>query len=143
MKSYGFTLIELMVTVAIVGILAAVALPSYTRYIQKGKVVEATNLLSVSRVQLEQYYQDNKNYGSTATACGNNVGTLTGDSFNFSCNWGDNGTSQGFLITATGKNAMNGFQFTVDQDNARKTVEFSGASNLPKDCWIYTSGDSC
>jgi type IV pilus assembly protein PilE len=68
---------------------------------------------------------------------------LTGDSFDFSCNWGDNGTAQGFLITATGKNAMNGFQFTVDQDNVRKTVEFPGASNLPKDCWIYTSGDSC
>jgi len=143
MKSSGFTLIEVMVTMAIIGILAAVAFPSYTRYIQKGKIVEATNQLSVSRVQLEQYYQDNKDYGSTAAACGNSIGALTGDSFDFDCNWGTVGNDQGFLITATGKAGMINFKFTVDQDNTRKTVEFPGAGTLPKDCWIYSPGDSC
>ena len=42
MKSFrGFTLIEMMITVAIVAILAAIAVPSYSAYIQRGKIVEA------------------------------------------------------------------------------------------------------
>lgn len=134
---------ELLVTVAIVGILAAIALPSYTAYVQRGKIVEATTQLSTSRVQLEQYYQDNKSYGSSAANCGNSIGTLTGTSFNFTCSWGTVGTNQGFLITATGTNSMSNFAFTVNQENAKETTAFPGASGLPKLCWIIRPGDSC
>ena len=109
MKNRGFTLIELLVAIAIIGILAAVALPAYTQYLQRGRIVEATGQLSTYRVQLEQYYQDNKNYGSTATVCGNSIGTASGDAFDFACNWGAGANNQGFLLTATGKNSMAGF----------------------------------
>ena len=60
----GFTLIEVMITVAIVAILAAVAVPQYTRYIQRGNLVEATNALAEYRVRMEQFYQDNGSYGA-------------------------------------------------------------------------------
>lgn len=143
MRVNGFTLIELMITVAIVAILATIALPSYTAYVQRGRITEATNELSTFRVQLEQYYQDNKNYGSSAGACGNNIGTSVGDAFDFSCNWGAGGTSQSYLITATGKGSMAAFAFTIDQDNARQTTAFPGASGLPKDCWLLRAGDTC
>ena len=58
----GFTLIEVMVVVAIVGILAAVAYPSYQDYVTRGQIAEGTSTLADTRVRLEQFFQDNRTY---------------------------------------------------------------------------------
>jgi prepilin-type N-terminal cleavage/methylation domain-containing protein len=52
----GFTLIELMIVVAVVGILTAIAVPSYTNYVIRGKIPEATSQLASKRVQMEQFF---------------------------------------------------------------------------------------
>jgi type IV pilus assembly protein PilE len=139
----GFTLIELMITVAIVAIIASVAYPQYTDYVRRSHLVEATGLLSTTRVRLEQYYQDNRNYGSSATTCG--VAVPTGDYFTFSCTWGSGGTSQSFLLTADGKASagMAGYTYTVDHNNLQRTTAFVGASGLPLNCWLRRKGDTC
>src|SRR5688572_11704387 len=90
----GFTLMEVMITVAIVGFLASLAYPSYTQYVRRGKIVEALGELTTLRVKLEQYYQDNRNYGSSASACG--VAMPSQPSFTFTCAWGAGATSQSF-----------------------------------------------
>ncbi|NMG00702.1 prepilin-type N-terminal cleavage/methylation domain-containing protein [Aromatoleum toluolicum] len=138
----GFTLIELMIAVAIVAILAAIAVPAYTQYVQRSRITEATNELATLRVRLEQFYQDNRNFGSTATACG--VAVPASDAFDFTCNNGG-GSNQTFLATATGKASRNmaGFSFTINHDNQRQTTAFPGASGLPRNCWIVRAGDSC
>jgi prepilin-type N-terminal cleavage/methylation domain-containing protein len=61
----GFTLIELMITVAIIAILAAIAVPNYTDYITRSKFTEAHGMLGDLRVKMEQYYMDNRRYGTT------------------------------------------------------------------------------
>ena len=55
-KSRGFTLIELMITIAIVGILAAVALPSYTKYVQRANRADARSTLLAAAQRMEQNY---------------------------------------------------------------------------------------
>jgi len=57
-QARGFTLIELLITVVVLGILAAIALPSYTSYITRSKLTEAGAQLSDLRVKLEQRFQD-------------------------------------------------------------------------------------
>lgn len=54
----GFTLIELMVVVAIIGILASIALPSYQDYIQRSETVEAMSLSSTIRNKVQDYYTE-------------------------------------------------------------------------------------
>ena len=58
----GFTLIEVMIVVAIVAVLAAIALPNYADYVKRGKIIEATSALSDLRTRYEQYYLDNRTY---------------------------------------------------------------------------------
>ena len=65
----GFTLIEVMITVAVVAILAAVALPNYFDYITRSRIVEAKTNLADMRTRLEQYFLDNRAYPATPGNC--------------------------------------------------------------------------
>ena len=141
-RTRGFTLIELMIVVAIVGILAAIAYPSYIAYVQRSRISEATGDLSATRVRLEQFYQDNRNYGSNAAACGVPL-PANSASFVYSCNWGAGASNQSFLLQATGRGPMNGFTFTLNNNNQRATTAFPGAAGLPLGCWISKRGDVC
>lgn len=141
-RERGFTLIELMVTVAIVGLLATIAYPSYTQYVRRGKIAEALGELATLRVRLEQHYQDNRHYGSSASACG--VAMPTQPSFTFSCAWGPGATSQSFVATATGlaSAGMDGYVFSVDDSNAQRTTQLEGAA-VTAACWLKKRGESC
>ncbi len=66
----GFTLIELMITVAIVAILAAIAYPAYTKYVQRGYRSEGIVMLNDAVARMERYYAQNNNYSATLTALG-------------------------------------------------------------------------
>ncbi|HTS84956.1 MAG TPA: prepilin-type N-terminal cleavage/methylation domain-containing protein, partial [Usitatibacter sp.] len=59
-QARGFTLIEVMIVVAIIAILAAIAVPSYQDYVTRGRIIEATGGLGDARNKMEQYFQDNR-----------------------------------------------------------------------------------
>ena len=66
----GFTLIELMVVVAMIGILASVALPSYQVYLQRSDMVEALSLSSTAREEINQYYKQQLSFPANNAAAG-------------------------------------------------------------------------
>lgn len=146
-RSRGFTLIELMITVAVIGILAAVAYPSYTDYIRRGKISQATSTLSELRVRMEQRYQDRRSYGTTAAGCPPDIVMPTTPSFDISCSWdaANASTDQTFVLTATGTAAggMTGYTFTVNNATTQRTTAFVGATGLPANCWLKRKGDTC
>src|SRR5689334_17268788 len=131
----GFTLIEVMIAVAIVAILAAVAFPSYVDYVRRGKITEATAALATMRVQMEQYFQDNRTYANVAgipapCAAGSAVaGPLNARYFDFSCDTPAR-TATTYTLTATGRAnvGMGGFVFTVNEQNLQASVITGTAS---------------
>lgn len=142
-KTTGFTLIEVMITVAIIGILSAIAIPAYSDYVTRGRIPEATSALAGMRINLEQYYQDNRNYGSTAGACG--VANPSSQSFTYSCDWGAGGTDQSYTVTATGGagRGMDGFVYTIDQAGARTSTMPAKWGGATANCWVTQKGSGC
>ncbi len=145
----GFTLIEVMIVVAIIAILSAIAMPSYSRFVQRGRLTEATSKLSDLRTRMEQYFQDKRNYGISGTGCGVAVSSSNSAYFTFTCYLTNDPAvttqtdDQSFVLHAVGASTMTGFEYTVNQSSTKQTRSFVGASGLPAACWLIRSGDSC
>ena len=142
----GFTLIELMIAVAVVAILAAIAMPSYTDYMRRSKFAEATAALLSMRTKLEQFYQDQRTF---AGACAN--GTVaplpTGlKYFNVAC---PTLTPTQYTVSATGINEMAGIVFTINEANTRATTVTPGSAIANAGyidnatCWALKKGGVC
>jgi len=138
--SAGFTLIEVMIVVAIIGILAAIALPSYKNYVLRGKLVDGTNKLAMLRAKMEQFYQDNRTYEGKTSACAKASDNDTSD-FGFSCSSVD---ASGYTIVAKGLSSLDGFEYTIDADGIMKTTGLpSGWGTTGNGCWIIRPGGTC
>ena len=144
----GFTLIEVMITVAVIAILAAVALPSYIDYITRSKLVEAKTNLSDMRTRLEQYFLDNRSYPTAPGDClayapgAPPAGKiyLPANIKNFAIDCPTmNGTA--YTVRAQGL----GFTFTIDQANNKVTVLVPSGWHQPSPntCWVSRKNGDC
>lgn len=141
-KTAGFTLVELMIAVAIVGILAAIVVPSYSDYVRRGKIAEATSQLATMAVKLEQYFQDNRTYVGACTA-GTTAPLPTGlQYFTVTCPTLTNAT---FVVQAVGVAAtgMGGFTYTAAPNNVKATTSVPSGWATNASCWVTRKDGSC
>ena len=139
----GFTLIEVMIVVVIVGILAAIALPNYADYVKRAKIIEATTGLSDLRQGMEQWFLDQRTY---VGYCGSTGGLARVQpqvkAFTLDC---PTETASTYTLRATGKPAEGmdtGFVYTITNTGAKASTGPSGwAGNA--NCWAVRKSGDC
>lgn len=135
----GFTLIELMIAVAIVAILAAVAIPSYSEYVRRGRITDAISALSSMQVKMEQHYQDYRSYSAACGSSGIASMPASTNSFDFDCPLPHDSS---YTLRATGKNSMSGAIYTINQSGQKAASAPTGWSN--QGCgWVLKKDGSC
>jgi len=144
----GFTMLEVMITVAIVGVLAAIALPSYSYYITRSKIIDGTVKLGNYRNQMEKWFLDNRTYQTVpaaGTTCGVAPPVAAGnDAFALTCTAA---TATTYQVRADGivAKGMSGFGYRVDQTNTKITLGLPTGWTLPSpnDCYAIRKEGTC
>jgi type IV pilus assembly protein PilE len=131
-RETGFTLIELMITIAIVAILSAVAIPAYGNYVVRGRLTEAFTMLSAMQPKAEEFWSNNRTYA------GLQLPTDT-DNFTYAADLKDSS----YTITASGRNKMADFAFTIDQNGNRATTRVPSDWTSSTNCWVDRKGGQC
>ena len=147
-REAGFTLIELMIVVAIVAILAAVAYPSYKEYIAKGRRAEMKTVLLSAQQWMERFYTENYRYDKDSTDADVALpahlaaSPAQGKVYDIALGTeGDKTTRDTFVLKATPTGAMSGDKcgtYSVDQYGRKDLSSYSGFASKPAAmdyCW--------
>jgi type IV pilus assembly protein PilE len=127
-RAGGFTLVELMIGLAIIAILASLAVPSYRQHVQRAAIAEAVAALGAGRVAAEQFFLDNRTF--VGAPCPGDT-----ERFEIDCDF----DADAYTLTADGTGNVDGFVFTVNEANQRASTVW-GTNHA---CWVMRKGDAC
>jgi type IV pilus assembly protein PilE len=155
-RQSGFTLIEIMITVAVLAIITAVALPNYTDYVKRGHIPEATSNLQAMKTKMEQWFQDNRTYPTTCGAAPTltQIVIPTLQYFTMQCTLpappSTTYTIQAVGGVTGGDQSMVGITYQIDNANNRSAIVTAGSTMAKAGypvgtttCWITRKNGAC
>ncbi|QZA76442.1 prepilin-type N-terminal cleavage/methylation domain-containing protein [Deefgea tanakiae] len=149
-KQTGFTLIEMMIVVAIIGILAAIAIPNYQDYVRKSRRTDGVTAISTVQQAQEKWRANNVSYSENFGTAGLNLVTTGGatvTTFPSSENFYDlvvttgTATGTGYTLVATAKGKQTSdtncqkLILTVTNGNAVRTSQNASGTTATSGCW--------
>jgi len=134
----GFTLIELMITVAIIGILSAIAVPTYGGYVLRTRLTDAYAGLAGVQPAAEQHWSNTNSYAGLGAVAG--ALPVNTENFDFKV---ENADETAYVVSATGKNAAAQFVFTIDQNGQRATTRVPSGWTTSSSCWVRDKAGAC
>lgn len=124
----GFTLIELMIVVVVIGIIAMFAYPAYLDYVRKGRRAEAQKVLMAGQISEERYRSYLNNYGDKASLAAENLALGTTDHYDFTI---PTVSSVAYQIVATAKSGS-----PQEDDTGCVSMAVNSTNILsPASCW--------
>jgi type IV pilus assembly protein PilE len=146
-RNLGFTLIEVMIVVAIIAILAAIAIPSYTDYVRRGRITDAVSKLSALQVKMEQYFQDHRTYDNPLQPpCQPGPASSIAPrptSPHFTFNDCSPRTTSTYRAMATGQGSMLGFTYTINEAGVRATAAVPAGWANTGCGWVLKKDGTC
>lgn len=145
----GFSLIELMIVVAIIAVLAAIAIPNYGEHVTRSRIIDALANLSEMRSRMEQHFNDRRSYATTCVK--GTPGSASevrmppdSDLFVYTC---PTAAADQYVLRAQGQGRMAGFRFEINHLGVKTTTLSGGAasgwSGSGKSCWVTSKSGSC
>ncbi|MGZ5199594.1 MAG: type IV pilin protein [Telluria sp.] len=134
-KQQGFSLIELMIAVVIVGILTAIAVPAYSTYVTRTRLSEAFTALAGLQPTAEQFWANGRTYASMPLPPNTTNFTYTLTSADAS--------SYKVTATANATGKVPGFAFTIDQSGNRATTSAPTGWTTSTTCWVDHKEGTC
>lgn len=140
----GFTLLELLIVIAIIGILSGIALPAYKDYTRQGHLSAAASTLSMLANQLESHYLETRRYSNDQDIC--DIPDSSDDYFNYTCTL-QNDSDQQYLLSASSTSKLSASKTIILSLNEQgiKSTRILTGSNASEEfqCWILSSSGDC
>lgn len=141
-RTHGFTLIELMIVVAIIGLLSAIALPLYQSYVLKARRADAKNAVLDMASRQERFFSINNKYTATAADLGfaslpSAVNSSGASYYNLSvtASTGPAGFVAKATPTGVQQKDLECYTFQVDQTGAQSNLKSDGTKGTSTSCW--------